>query len=166
VTSDDALHDDPNGLYDILDDPELVASINSFLRFTPDLLFSDAQMAEISDSTVIEEEYHASFARTQACISEDGYELENVRMDGALYDYGIPDAVMRSGAYDECFNREHVAVWTIWERSHQDEVDRKMRLGQCVSEAGIDMTTESGHPPTAAEFEQMLIDAGIDPEEC
>lgn len=166
LASDTVLQDDPNGLQDILDDPELVASVNSFLRFTPGLLFSKAQMAEIGDAAVTEEEYHASFARVQACVSEEGYQLENVRMDGALYDYGIPDSVMSSGAYDKCFNREHVAVWTIWERSHQDEIDRKMRLGQCVSEAEVDMTTDSGDPPTAAEFEQMLTEAGIDPENC
>jgi hypothetical protein len=87
-------------------------------------------------------------------------------MDGAMRDYGIPDAAMQSGEEGRCFVSEHAAIWQMWSATHAAELDRKSMLTECAIANDVSLETSSGHPPTAAELEQLLLAAGVNPAEC
>lgn len=157
---------DPYGLYDKLDyflADRILVSMNTWGVETP---LSDAQVAELADGTVTEEEHLASFERYRACLREAGYEMENVHMNGPFVWYGIPGPAVDSGADDVCYFREHYATWVVWTEIHNDENERQNDIHRCVYEHDIDTSTESGHPMPLADMERLLVEAGVDPENC
>lgn len=157
---------DPYGLYEILDYERASEILMVLDTWGFDEILSDHTLADLADGTVTEDEYQASFERYRSCLRESGYELENIHQNGPFVGYATPAAAVESGVDDDCYFGEYFATWQVWTDVHSEENERQNRIHQCVGEHGIDTSTESGHGMPLAEMEQLLIEAGIDPDDC
>lgn len=157
---------DPYGLYDMLDYQDASEILISLETWGFEGVLSDGTLADLADRTVTEEEYQASFERHRSCMREAGYELENILMNGPFVYYETPGPAVDSGADDECYLAEFFATSLMWTDIHHEENERQNRLHLCTHEHGVDVSTESGRAPSMAEREQMLIEAGVDLEDC
>ena len=157
---------DPYGLYDVLDHEDassIVVPLDTW-GFSDSL--SEQSLADLADGTVTEEEYQASFERYRGCLRDAGYELQNIFMNGPFVFYEAPAAAVESGVDDECYFAEYFATWRVWTNINHEANERQGRIHECVGKHGIDTSTESGWAMSDAEMEQLLIEAGVDPEDC
>lgn len=157
---------DPYGLYDMLDYEQANQILVAMDTWGVEAELSGAQLAELADGTVTEEEYQASFERYRSCLREAGYELENIHTNGPFVGYSTPAAAVETGVDDECYFREYFATWDVWTGIHTEENERQNRIHRCAGENGLDTSTESGHPMPLADMERLLVEAGVDLETC
>lgn len=126
---------------------------------------SEAQAAEVEDREATEEEYRAGYERYRRCLSARGFEVVEdpvLGADGTFIGFGLTDAAVRSGADEECYEREWRYTDTLWQSRPevQNHPSRTRWMRDCLQERGIDPED------TAAELGEQLRQAGIQPPDC
>jgi hypothetical protein len=114
--------------------------------------------AALEDAAITRDEYDAGYRSFVACMDEANSPIEEFPMSEDIYQYGIPDAYVQSGAYDECYYYEFYAVDVAWQLAHPTVANR---LLTCLVLAG-----ETNAGGTVEKMKARLIQIGEDPEEC
>lgn len=123
---------------------------------------SAAQAAEISDREVTVDDYQAAFQRFRECLSAAGFEITDLEFRNHVYEFGVPNAAVEDGADADCYRAEFYYVDMLWQTSDivQNASESTQLFRECLQERGIEPRD------TAAEIDQQLREAGIEPPEC
>ncbi|KRC91041.1 hypothetical protein ASE25_22055 [Terrabacter sp. Root85] len=125
-------------------------------------LASEAQAAEIRDNKVDASEYRAAFQRFRECLSAAGYELGQVELKHAMYEFAMPDAAVQSGAEKKCYHAEFNFVDILWQTSDgvQNGSQETQHLRDCLRKRGV----EPGD--TRAKVDMQMREEGVTLRDC
>jgi hypothetical protein len=126
----------------------------------PAITASAEQEQAIADGHVTEGEYKAGFARYEACMKKEGYELVGVKQADYLITYSITNEAVATGADDRCYIGEFQQLDASWQIANEDRSITTKMYQKCLSERGIRADT------TAKGVWKQINDAGIPPEDC
>lgn len=125
---------------------------------------SGAQATTLEDRVVTKEEYDAAYQRHQQCLSAAGFEIREVPLISAegTHIYSTPNEAVESGADEECYDREYRWTDMLWQGRPdvQDHPARTQWMRDCLQVEGIEPQD------TAAELNQQLQEAGLEPPDC
>jgi len=121
---------------------------------------SEQQTSALADGTVSYDEYHESFRRYAACLSEAGYTVLDQGEEYDLIMAGIPEDAVLDGTDETCNLREFDAVSTQWQFDHQDTSREAALAKACLEEHGLPV------PDKLTERLDALSQNNIAIEEC
>jgi len=78
---------------------------------------SVAQTEEIGDRVATADEYRTAFQRYRACLNAAGYDLQDVQMNGDVYEFGVPARAVEDGADATCYRAEFQYTDVLWQTS-------------------------------------------------
>jgi hypothetical protein len=125
---------------------------------------SAEQAAALEDNVVTEEEYTAGYRRFVACLADKGYTVLELGRPSTLYEAGIPDAAVQSGADEECYNGEWSGIDLIWQTNNPERTILSDWYIACLKEVGIE--TEDPGGSNNNELEKRMVEAGLTPGAC
>jgi hypothetical protein len=125
---------------------------------------SAKQLAALEDNIVTEDEYTAGYRGFIACLADKGYTVMELGRPSTLYEIGIPDPAVQSGADEECYNREWAGIDMVWQTTHPERTILSDWYIDCLEEAGIETEDPSGSNNN--ELGERMIEAGLDPGAC
>ncbi len=118
-------------------------------------------IAALEDNVVTEEEYTAGWRRFVACLADKGYTVMELGRPSTVYEAGIPDAAVKSGADEECYAREFYEIDMNWQTVNPPRTIVSDWLIDCLKEAGIDDTSGNEN-----ELQLRMRDNGLDGNAC
>lgn len=121
---------------------------------------TDQQEAAVDDRKVTEEEYTAGFRAYQACLADAGYEIFAIARPSTVYDFAIPEAAVTSGADEECYDANFIAVDYFWQTANPPVTEWDSLARECLADEGL---------PTDGninELKQRMYDNDIDVNRC
>lgn len=121
---------------------------------------SQQQLDAIADSVVTDEEYTAGYRAYVACLAEAGYEVVEYGRPDSIFEIGIPDAAVQSGADDTCYNTHFKAVDELWQFANPVWDENGPKLQACLAAAGLPTDGNEN------ELQQRMVDNGLDLMAC
>ena len=116
----------------------------------------------MQDNVVSEDEYTAGYRRFVACLADKGYTVNELGRPSTVYDFGIPDAAVQSGADEECYRREFFQIDSTWQLANPPRTIVSDWLTACLEEAGIEVgdTSDSNDDELGTRAQEAGLDVG------
>ena len=127
----------------------------------PSVEISAEQKAALADGVAETSEYQEGFRRFQACLLEEGYELRDITEDQyGFINAGIPDAAVKSGLNEKCYEHQWKFLDIDWQMAHSDHSPSTEAMRSCLLAEGI--TPKEN----ADDVTQQFKDAALSFDEC
>ena len=117
--------------------------------------------AALEDGVITEDEYSAGWRRFVTCLADKGYTVMELGRPSTVYEGGIPDAAVKSGADEYCYSREYSNIDAIWQGENPARTIASDRMIACLTAAGVEDTSGNEN-----ELQQKMVDSGLSIGEC
>ena len=115
------------------------------------------------DGKIARREYINGFNAFESCMNEDGFSLTSEREVGGIFEFSIPDAAVKSGVDQQCYQTHFAFVDATWQYENGEERAFIERVNRCL---GLDGGRGVAPLTTRIEAEEALAEGGRNISEC
>jgi hypothetical protein len=102
----------------------------------------DTQCSALLDGKITRHEYVSGFNAFESCMKDGGFQLASGREVGGIFEFSIPDGVVKSGVDQGCCLTHFAFVDATWQYENGEECAFIERVNQCLGRRGRDCAAD------------------------